>query len=217
MNAVAKIEPKRRWLVDRSGGIVEQKQTAALTMHQRHQKYRIALTKVVTVLKDLGFRENGDGGHLGFNMVDGHGVMIDVTLKERTRARIAHITSYPGYKYSDEVVGHDLKGAEIKKVNAKVTYLADELKSRFFLQIGIVATESSTPVYIELPDNCADPEYAAIKSIFATIADLSTQIPGLRKSGNAVRAALGYAPEQIDITQMPLLDRSYDIDVSDDA
>jgi len=185
----------RTWAVALNGDVWE-KPVAPLTAHQRHQKYRIAISKAITVLEDQGFRMNCEPMHTGFSMDKGR-VTIDVHLKDVQHANVAHITSHAGYKYEDITVGKARDGSELKKINAKVTYLADQINSKYVLQIGLVAVSSAVPVYVELPDDCEDPERFALKAIFATIIELATKIPALEEAGNAARAALGYAPESV--------------------
>lgn len=199
---IAVVEKKRLWIVSADGACSEQL-VAPLTHQQRHARYRLAVAKAVTVLEQCGFRLNSDDYHLGFNMINKAGVMLDVTLKDRKRANIAHVTSYAGYTYQDEVAGHDMTGAEIKKVGAKVTYLSDYLGSRYFLQIGLVAASSTTPVYVELPDDCDDPERFCLKAIFATIADLAAQVTALQALAEDARKGLRLDPSDVTPASLP--------------
>ena len=184
---------RRTWAVALNGDVWE-KPKVPLTLHQKHQKYRIAIFKAMSVLEQQGFR------NLGFNLISGN-IMLDVALKEVETANIVHITSYPGYRYEGTTVGYAADGGELKKVNARVTYLSSQLKSRYALQIGLVAVSSAIPVFVELPDDCEDPERFALKAIFATIADLATKIPSLEAAGRVAQEALGYEPSDIETPQ----------------
>ncbi len=176
----AKIE--RTWVVDAGGTAIERKKAAKpLDRYERHAAYRLGLQKVLGFLEAAGFRCNCVTQSTVSISVERNGCCFDIRLQKP--GKVAYITSGRSYRYEDETVGHDMEGSALKKVNAHVKMLSDEVTSELVLQIVASHVSSITPLFIELPEDLVDPEYYTIRATLAALVDLSAKFPRLKKEG----------------------------------
>lgn len=165
----AKIERKRIWEVDAGGTAVEKKEPPkALTSGQRHYHYRLGLMAIDKCLKEHGFVSTSDSqSTLMYTLRDN--IWIDISIK--APARIAYVTSRPGYEYSSE------------RINAKVVTARDMLGCDRVIQIVVTSRQvTSSPILVPLPNDLEHPAKHVVTNVLGTLSILCDTIPGLREA-----------------------------------
>lgn len=192
----AKIE--RVWLVDTRGIAVEKRPLPKkLSSGQRHRLYRLGLMAVDQFLKSRGFRSNISESTTRLSYEKRH-VLIDVAV--RRPDNVAYVTSYPGYKGSEDIIGKTADGQKMYRVNAKVTTAKDILGSEFVAQV-MISDQAGTrrPVFVPLPKDLENPARYVVENVLGVIAAACREIPSLQDafSEDAVREAQNQSFDQI--------------------
>lgn len=193
---MSKLLPAKRervWLVDPKGSAVEKKAPPnKLTSGQRHYMYRLGLLAVDKFLRERGFNANSSESATTFSYEKAR-VWIDMKLTEP--GNIAYVTSYAGYKYSDE------------KVKAKVVTAREMLGSDMLIQL-MVSTQDEmgtrTPIFIPLPKDLENPAQHVLRHVLGMLAMACETIPKMREAFTQaeVKAAQN---QEIDVSSIPLL------------
>lgn len=148
----------------------------SLTRHQRATLYFKAVRYIRELFKEVGFRQMTVEGHDAFTAELGS-FILDMSVKESESMRIAHVTSYPGYRYDSE------------KITAKVIHHQVGDHGEYVIQIGAVLPNmrSCRPIYVVVDKNSADPLREGFMSALAAAKQLiELDPPTMRKIQQAM-------------------------------
>jgi hypothetical protein len=132
-------------IVPASSSLAASDSKARLLSGQRHQQYRFALLALDVFMKQREFTSLVEGSTTTY-AYEKSGILIDLKIAEPQR--VAFVTSFPGYTYTNEVVGKAPDGTPIHKVNAKVVKASDVLGAELTVQLIV---ENHQVIYVPVP------------------------------------------------------------------
>jgi hypothetical protein len=146
-----------------------------LTRHQRATLYFKALRYIEALFRDVGFHPITLDSHTAFTIELGDFIL---EMSAQIPPPMAHITSYPGYRYDSE------------QINAKVTSLSPGQPGEYVIRVIATLPNLRTlaPVYVVIDKDSADPLRDAFMSALASAKSLIQRDPATLAKIQAVMA-----------------------------